>query len=107
MGPISLTLTENLGMKSVSKPKNSLKSIILWSLRIVGWINNGFYFLTVFFFEGCDIVMTPLCRGCFMAKCQTLIEYIRQTKVIRLNNTIEFLFLERANLFAIMRFSRF
>ena len=63
MGPISLSLTESLGMKSVSKPKNSLESIILWSLRIVGWVNNGFCFLTVFFFEGCDIVMTPLCRG--------------------------------------------
>ena len=37
--------------------------------------------------------------GCFKAKCQTLIEYIRQTKVIRLNITIDFLFLERANLF--------
>ena len=45
--------------------------------------------------------------GCFMAKCYTLIDYIRQTEIIRLNNTIDFSFLEKPISFAIMSFSRF
>ena len=33
---------------------------------------------------------SPQCAGCFMAKCHILIKYIRQTKVFRLNYTIDF-----------------
>ena len=59
--PTLPTLYTIFYMMPCSLIKNWSIFVILMPFRLIKTIYNGFHLLTVFIFEGCDIVMTPLC----------------------------------------------